>query len=1099
MPDNEISTTFSIKSEADIPSAQKAGDDIGKAAGASTEKAYNEALKRIQKSKTLDLLGNFEMPKTRKQFEEAIAKFKPSAQELSLASIPKVSRGGYTDEKREEIGIAEQKVQIYEMLVKKQGELLKIQKETNAAARKTRVSARENASAQERILAAKKELEIQKSLNKIAEGRARAENSVHAYEQKKKIDSENINWKKNLEEARKAIKARAEAEAAAEEAIGIAKQKADALRERLAQKGYQVEARGYVQFWEKALKERDTLFAKHQTAHPLKASMASGRSVVKAPKLAPDTTYQSYSHINVAVEKFKTLIESAIPSVKKLGSAIKTVVKAVGRLSLKGVSASAKQLTGIVNRATESFRRFSRVMVWRIYRTLAQKVLQEIATGFKNLNNYSKTFGTQFHQNVVKLRTSLTYLGNAFAAMIAPVINFVTPALEALMDKLAELANRIGQVIATALGQEQYSAALKHVVKDTEKASNKMKDILGFDELNRLSGDKGTGDESSKMFTEWGPGETINLTGIDDLEDLGKTIAEKINAGVASIDAAGIAGKISEKINNAISLVHGLITNINFFQIGSKISEFLNKAFATIDFKKLGEIVAAKILALPSVLIGAIQKLDFKTVGSAIGKYLKGLLDYITNWIGNINWIQLGSDVIKAITDAISGLNSEGLLGSILRFAGAIVKAGIEFIIGLFKGLVESIGKLPFVQKIGEAFNGFTTWVKTKVIDPVVNFFSGVWAGITGFFKDPIGTIKTLWQSVSSWFNENVITPIRTKFSALGASIRNFFSNPIGFIKEKWATIKLWFATNVAEPIRSKFSDIWTKIKGFFTGPISVIKEKWLAVKTWFSTTIADPIRQKFSDAWAKIKGFFNDPIKGIKEAWNGIKTWFGTNVTEPIKQKFDNAFGSLKTKAESAWENIKKPFKSVAKFFEEKFGGAWKAVKEIFTGENGKFDIKAGIEKAFKKIVNSLITGINKVIKGPFDAINGALTKIKNAEIFGWKPFSFLGTITVPQIPLLQLAEGGSVPNRGSLILAGEAGPEVVANMGGRTDVLNTRQMEESLMAANRDVVIGLAAVVQAIQSKDFDVYMDSQKVGRSVTDYQNSQTRRTGRAVTI
>ena len=102
--------------------------------------------------------------------------------------------------------------------------------------------------------------------------------------------------------------------------------------------------------------------------------------------------------------------------------------------------------------------------------------------------------------------------------------------------------------------------------------------------------------------------------------------------------------------------------------------------------------------------------------------------------------------------------------------------------------------------------------------------------------------------------------------------------------------------------------------------------------------------------------------------------------------------------------------------------------------------------------------------------------------------------------LPLFGLAgsfaSGGTIPNTGSLFYAGEAGAEVVANMGHSTGVMNVSQMQEAVASGNVDVVNAVYAIgnmlSQTINSKNFDVYMDSAKVGQSVSKYQYNQARR-------
>ena len=95
-------------------------------------------------------------------------------------------------------------------------------------------------------------------------------------------------------------------------------------------------------------------------------------------------------------------------------------------------------------------------------------------------------------------------------------------------------------------------------------------------------------------------------------------------------------------------------------------------------------------------------------------------------------------------------------------------------------------------------------------------------------------------------------------------------------------------------------------------------------------------------------------------------------------------------------------------------------------------------------------------------------------------------------------MASGGTVPNVGTLFYAGERGAEVVSNLGNRTGVTNVSQMAEAVESGNMGVINALYAaanmVVNTVNGKNLDVYLDGAKVGKSVTQYQNNQTRRTG-----
>ena len=128
---------------------------------------------------------------------------------------------------------------------------------------------------------------------------------------------------------------------------------------------------------------------------------------------------------------------------------------------------------------------------------------------------------------------------------------------------------------------------------------------------------------------------------------------------------------------------------------------------------------------------------------------------------------------------------------------------------------------------------------------------------------------------------------------------------------------------------------------------------------------------------------------------------------------------------ASNAWEGIKSVFSKVGTFFRDTFQNAWQKVKDVFsTGGKIFSGIKDGIVNAFKKIVNTIIRGINKVVAIPFNAINSMLDKIRSIEILGVTPFSWIGKIGVPQIPEL---ERGTVLKKGQVGLLEGKGTEAV------------------------------------------------------------------------
>jgi len=139
-------------------------------------------------------------------------------------------------------------------------------------------------------------------------------------------------------------------------------------------------------------------------------------------------------------------------------------------------------------------------------------------------------------------------------------------------------------------------------------------------------------------------------------------------------------------------------------------------------------------------------------------------------------------------------------------------------------------------------------------------------------------------------------------------------------------------------------------------------------------------------------------------------------SVISSIPEAFINNFTA-------AWEGIKQVFGAVANFFGNIFGKAWEKVKNVFSVGGKIFDgIKDGIAKVFKNVVNTIIRGINTVVAIPFNAINSALRAIKGVNIAGVAPFSWLPTISVPKIPLLNVGTNYVPEDQLAMIHKGEA-----------------------------------------------------------------------------
>lgn len=267
---------------------------------------------------------------------------------------------------------------------------------------------------------------------------------------------------------------------------------------------------------------------------------------------------------------------------------------------------------------------------------------------------------------------------------------------------------------------------------------------------------------------------------------------------------------------------------------------------------------------------------------------------------------------------------------------------------------------LPFVT---EAVNGLT-----KVADWFANLDEDgkravlIIAGIAlaiGPVTTAIGTlikvgsgIKSLVTIIKSW---NVVTKLMTVAQGALNAVMNM--NPISLIVIAIVALIAIIAV------------LWNKCEWFREGVITVINAIWGAIQS-----VGSFIMGVFQNVFNFVSGIFTN-------LWNVIQT-----VVNTIVSIFSTAWNTIKSVATTVWNGIL---------------GLFSAGGKIFTG------VVEGIAGVFKTIVNAIIKGINKVIRIPFDTINGILNFIRNIDILGVAPFKGLwkqNPLPVPQIPTLNV-----------------------------------------------------------------------------------------------
>lgn len=405
--------------------------------------------------------------------------------------------------------------------------------------------------------------------------------------------------------------------------------------------------------------------------------------------------------------------------------------------------------------------------------------------------------------------------------------------------------------------------------------------------------------------------------------------------------------------------------------------------------------------------------------------------------------------------------------------------------------LIDSLGK-GISEIVGTVLDGYNTYI-APVLTKLSKNFKAVMedklqpaiSAVLDAFGDLADTIKVLWekrlQPLVNWVAKNII-PVFAKalenagkigskvFGDICDTIKGLgktFSGICGIIKgivegdwkQVWESCKKTIS-GIWESIVSIFKTKWDLIKGIFAPVGEFFGGVWKKIKGAFSEVVGW-FKEKFTEAYNKVTFafklvgvYFKSKWKDIKDAFPDIKQWFSNKFSKAY-EKVTSAFSGIKSFFKNVWVDIKSPFSDVITWFKSKFSKAWEAVKNVFSSGGKVFSgIKEGIADTFKTIVNKLISGINTIIKVPFEKINGMLNTIREVGVAGVKPFKGLwgkNPLSIPKIPAL--AQGGFVKaNTPRLAMIGDNKRygEIVAPENKMQDMADTAASKAGSVTAN-------------------------------------------------
>lgn len=581
--------------------------------------------------------------------------------------------------------------------------------------------------------------------------------------------------------------------------------------------------------------------------------------------------------------------------------------------------------------------------------------------------------------------------------------------------------------------------ALNKVNKTLDKIIKKVKELAklckkgffdGLGDLSVLDSIKDECESIQKSFIEIFTDQRVTQSA----DKLSKTIA--YNLGKIAGSAASTGLSIADNLLGGISKYLEKNT--------SRISQYIADMF---DLSAIQVTLAGDVADLIAQVASVLRSDTAKQITA-------DLIEIFANGFMGVSKLlyqfktDLATLIVKPLTDNAENIKStlNGLLEPIQTITGTIAAAVTSafeeadamyqaHIAPMFAAITQGLTEL-----VASVCMAIDTYIK-PALDGFAAGFAAVWASniqpaisqaiiLVGQIAD---CIAVLWQECLQpfiqWFIDTFGPVVGELLALAGESFNNFvgsagslietllgaLSSFIDFLTDvfkgdwesAWEDMKTFFVT-LWDGISTYLSETWDNITATISGAWQIIVDLFTPVAKWFSN-IFDSASKGIQKAWSGVVKFFDGIWSGIQTAfsdtkkwlgdtfqsawdgivniWNGAQKWFSDNVTQPIDTLFTNLWEGIKTFAQNTWNDIV---------------GIFKAGGTIFDG------FVTSVKDVFVTLVNGIIRGINNVIKIPFDNLNSVLGGIRGIDILGAKPFGWVPSISVPQIP--QLAQGGYV-----------------------------------------------------------------------------------------
>ena len=693
---------------------------------------------------------------------------------------------------------------------------------------------------------------------------------------------------------------------------------------------------------------------------------------------------QAASIAATAIRIIVRVVRVVINVLKRAAEILRTVITQAGRLAAsvgKVLMNPFVKLGGSISKSVKGLGQFfsslKRIAMYRLIRSAIAAITQGISTGIQNLYQYSKLAKTQFAESMDKIATSALYVKNSLAAMVSPIYNAIAPAIDMIADKFVTVLNKINQVFASLFGQKTYTAARKIEAEFAKIKSH----LIGIDELNVIDDDQPPVNE---MFEEL-PIDTDISNFVDrlkkifedaDWETLGRMLGDKINDLIEKIDWEKIGKTIGNCLDAAIKTAYYFLKEIDFQKAGAAVATLINNLLESVDWEYLGRLLVVKITSMWDFAIGFLRELDWGEVGHSIFTFIIGALHEFSEWLDEIDWVDLGETLLRKLQDFFENFDFGEVIKTISTTLGKAVKAMKDLLTPLWNSFKEwwneHIKGKDFLETIKNLGNYLANFVNEYIVTPFFDAFLGGSKGSGNF--DPT---KKLMENMQSYMRGGSVD--------IGEMLTDIMSDADLSLIDKFKAVGQMIMYGVLYGIHEMIKDQW--LLSFFVEPFLGVVCKLFGINSPAESMM--PIGEYI----------FLGLLEGIKEKIKTIYDWIKENIVQPIGEAIGEFRENVKEVAGTIWEWITEGFHDISDTIKEIAGTIWDWITEGFHSIVDKIKeiagtiwdwVTEGIKDIAEKIRDIAVTVWGWISEG----FHKIVDKVKGLgrTVIGWVKNAFSG-----------------------------------------------------------------------------------------------------------